>query len=93
MNDGYMMACNYHPKGNIKGEPVYKTGRPCTDCSLDRPSCSRIFKGLCGIGNDLINCVCTDFNCIEFLTDRSFGHRLKRNYFLITVISLSVIIS
>lgn len=91
MDDGYMMACNYHPKGNIKGEPVYRTGRPCTDCSLDRPSCSRIFKGLCGIGDDLLNCVFIDFNIIEFVTDRSFGHRIKIFSFLIAVLSFFVI--
>lgn len=50
MFDGYVMVCNYSPKGNIIGEPVYKVGEPCTDCTLDRPFCSRTFDGLCGKG-------------------------------------------
>lgn len=50
---GYVMACNYYPKGNIVGEPVNKLGGPCTSCDVDRASCSGIFKGLCGLGNYL----------------------------------------
>lgn len=43
------MICNYHPRGNIPGKPVYKIGPPCADCPRDRSSCSRIFVGLCGM--------------------------------------------
>lgn len=43
------MVCNYHPKGNIPGKPVYKIGQPCTNCSTQRFVCSKIFSGLCGL--------------------------------------------
>lgn len=51
LDKGYVMACNYSPKGNVVGKPVNRLGDPCTHCELDRPSCSGIFRGLCGLGN------------------------------------------
>lgn len=50
MFGGLFLVCNYSPEGNVIGQPVFKTGPACTDCDLDRPACSRVFKGLCGNG-------------------------------------------
>lgn len=50
MFDGYMMVCNYSPKGNIDGDNIFEMGDPCSDCPGTSASCSRIFRGLCGIG-------------------------------------------
>lgn len=50
MYDGYLVVCNYHPKGNLINEPVFKIGPTCSKCSQDRSSCSKLFHGLCGKG-------------------------------------------
>lgn len=50
LDKGYVMACNYYPRGNLVGRPVNKLGESCTNCDDDRASCSRIFTGLCGLG-------------------------------------------
>lgn len=55
MFNGFMMVCNYSPRGNIENEPVFKRGRDCTDCQLDRATCSRLFTGLCGLDNSKSN--------------------------------------
>lgn len=47
---GYMLACNYNPAANLPGHSMFKPGQPCTNCSDDRPGCSYIYQGLCGIG-------------------------------------------
>lgn len=49
MLNGYFFTCFYHPRGNIINESIYKNGVPCSKCSKDRASCSRVFYGLCGI--------------------------------------------
>ncbi|XP_055937457.1 CRISP/Allergen/PR-1-like [Argiope bruennichi] len=44
-------ACNYGPGGNVEGEPVYKTGLPCSSCPTNTqcsPS-SRFAKGFPGL--------------------------------------------
>lgn len=51
--DGFIMVCNYHPKGNIPNQHGMNFGTPCSTCSMDRPTCSRIYKSLCGIGQCL----------------------------------------
>lgn len=53
VNKRYAMMCNYSPAGNVLGEPVFVSGTPCSNCEVDRASCSRVFLGLCGLGTDL----------------------------------------
>lgn len=52
--NGYMLACNYHPKANDSLELAFKRGEPCTDCPNNQRGCSRIFPGLCGIGSTVL---------------------------------------
>lgn len=51
MFDGYLMACNYYPKGNVENEPVFIKGPICSKCSPERSFCSKTFLALCGHGN------------------------------------------
>lgn len=38
-----LFACNYS-LGNIDSQPVYKTGKPCSNC---KSGCSKNYPGLC----------------------------------------------
>uniref|UniRef100_A0A1B6GJA4 SCP domain-containing protein n=1 Tax=Cuerna arida TaxID=1464854 RepID=A0A1B6GJA4_9HEMI len=49
----YRFICNFKPKGNLPGKPVYRTGEPCTQCP-PKTSCSITWTTLCynGEAND-----------------------------------------
>ena len=42
-----LYVCNYGPAGNFIGQPVYKTGRGCSQCAPNF-ACSAQFANLCG---------------------------------------------
>lgn len=48
--NGYMVACNYHPRANASAETMFIQGEPCSKCSRCRNECSHRYNGLCGIG-------------------------------------------
>lgn len=81
------MACNYFPKGNIIGQPVNKLGDPCTSCEEDRASCSRIFKGLCGLGNiniyDLLIIYILFFYYSDSSATRLFSSKYRWTFLLV----------
>ena len=39
-------VCNYGEGGNVISRPVYRVGRPCSQCP-DTTSCSYKYPGLC----------------------------------------------
>ena len=39
-------VCNYGEGGNVISRPVYRVGRPCSQCP-DATSCSYKYPGLC----------------------------------------------
>lgn len=43
----YMIICQYGPMGNIPDQPVFKQGKPCSQCPAGL-SCNKKFNGLCG---------------------------------------------
>lgn len=45
-NGGILLVCNYAPAGNIRGQPIFKVGKPCSKCGKKR--CNSKFKNLCG---------------------------------------------
>lgn len=45
------LVCNYGPGGNIVNQPVYKRGKPCSQCSVKK--CNPIFNALCGVVKNL----------------------------------------
>ncbi|KAG8338489.1 venom allergen 5-like [Homalodisca vitripennis] len=49
----YRFICNFKPKGNLPGKPVYRTGEPCSQCP-PKSSCSITWTTLCfnGEAND-----------------------------------------
>ncbi|XP_054268662.1 scoloptoxin SSD43-like [Macrosteles quadrilineatus] len=40
------VACNYATEGNVKGDPVYVKGEPCSKCPKGS-KCSKTYPGLC----------------------------------------------
>ena len=51
MFDGFMVVCYYYPAAKFGDYSLFLTGKPCDKCPESRPTCSRDFKTLCGIGN------------------------------------------
>lgn len=43
-----IVVCNYSPAGNIFREPMYKRGRPASECPPGFPANASKFQGLCG---------------------------------------------
>lgn len=44
---GIWFLCLYGPRGNIVGEPIYNTGKPCSACDPGI-KCNQYHEGLCG---------------------------------------------
>ncbi|XGW02681.1 hypothetical protein V3C99_014596 [Haemonchus contortus] len=41
-----LVGCQYHKRGNVLGEKIYKTGEPCSKCRCETCECDTE-KGLC----------------------------------------------
>ncbi|XP_067652867.1 GLIPR1-like protein 1 [Haliotis asinina] len=64
VRDGFFMVCDYGPLGNTRGVPLFKKGKPCSECPHGRvcvnklcalPNCNNI---KCQNGGQLVQDVC-----------------------------------
>ncbi|CAH1173570.1 unnamed protein product [Phaedon cochleariae] len=44
-----LLVCDYGPGGNYLGSPVYRLGKPCTECPKGRALKNKVYQGLCGV--------------------------------------------
>ncbi|XP_060529480.1 venom allergen 5.02-like [Cylas formicarius] len=52
----YFVVCNYGAGGNVKGQPIFERGTPCSECQGN--SCNRKWAGLCGDVEFAKKCPC-----------------------------------